>query len=348
MQDKRKIWILCLQFFVSFVCVSLVLDVVYEKFIIRKNPFSNFNKLNRLIHSTEENEIPVFGSSKARSAFIPDSIAQNVYNYAMPRSNFDVIELLLQIETEKKKNTPIIIEFNHRFFVHNPAHTINVATYVPNVSDSRVYNYLKKYNRLEYYYFIPGLRYYGNYMNFINNDLRESLGSDKIFSKGSIISYKRAKPEVFEKFVRGRMDAMASHTMLIEKINNPKAIVSYEEVLKKRYLDKFLLFDYDTARIKVFENILKNNPSRDFILVYTPQHPSEMSGIKNYSEIITLMSQLSGKYANFHFLNYANFPLKDEDYKDSSHLNSYGANAFCKKLRQDLLSNPKLQKFFIK
>lgn len=346
MIEKKKIFTICLYFFLAFAGLSLVLDYVYEHYIIRKNSFSNFNKLERLIKEKHTDEIPVFGSSKARSSFIPDSISSNVYNYAMPRCNFDVIEFLLEIELEKKKNTPMLIEFNHRFFLHNPAHTINVATYIPSIEDARIQKYLKKYDRMEPYYHIPGLRYYGNYMNFINNDLRESLGSEKIFSKGSIISYKRAEPEVFEKFVRGRKDAVKAYQALKIKTQNPKSVISMEEVQKFKGLEKFLLFQDDSARITAFEQLLDKNPHRIFVLVYTPQHTSEMAGIENHAYMLKTLQNLCVKHPNLRFLNYSNMDLKDEEFKDSSHLNSYGANKFCKALKVDLKKDSVLAKYF--
>lgn len=346
MIDRKKIAQLCLWFLLVFAGVSLILDQAYDRWVIRGNAFSNLNTLERLMYEQHPSEIPVFGSSKARYSLISDSISPHVYNYAMPRCNFDVIEFLLNLELEKNKQTPILIEFNHRFFLHNPNYTINTATFIPNVHDARVKTFLKKYDRLEPYYFIPGLRYYGKYVNFINNDLRELLGNPKTFSKGSIVSKKQTPSFVFQKTIRGRYDAIRAREKLLKKMKDPKAIISLEEKHKLYYLDQLLLFNQDSARVRVFESLLNQNQDRVFIMVYTPQHPSEIDGVKNEHEMLAFWNNLTQKHSNLLFLNYSRLALPDSCFKDPSHLNIYGASRFCQKLRHDLKTNPSIGSFF--
>ncbi|HKK39205.1 MAG TPA: hypothetical protein VJ949_07295, partial [Cryomorphaceae bacterium] len=106
------------------VLVALAIDQVFQHFVLPlRTDISNSYKIERLLGETSPDEIPVFGSSKGRSSFIPDSLGENVFNYSMEKCNFDVIFFLLETELSKDKSGPIIIEFNTRSFLHRPEHT---------------------------------------------------------------------------------------------------------------------------------------------------------------------------------------------------------------------------------
>ena len=118
-------------FIIAFIGVALGMDQVVQRWFIFNDPASNPSKIRRLVESEDPGEIPVFGSSKGRSAFIPDSLAPTVYNYSMERGNFDIVEFLLETELAKPRKTPVLLEFNHRYFIHAPSYTIDMATFAP-------------------------------------------------------------------------------------------------------------------------------------------------------------------------------------------------------------------------
>ena len=86
---NRKNFLTFLAPFGVAIIVALVIDQFFHHVVLARDiELSNTQKVKMLLEETHPEEIPVFGSSKARSAFIPDSLGPNVYNYAMPKCNF--------------------------------------------------------------------------------------------------------------------------------------------------------------------------------------------------------------------------------------------------------------------
>jgi hypothetical protein len=67
----------------------------------------------------------------------------------MEKCNFDVTEFLMETELAKSRKGAVLMEFNHRFFVHAPDHTIDAATFVPNINLPGVREYLERTDRFE-------------------------------------------------------------------------------------------------------------------------------------------------------------------------------------------------------
>lgn len=336
MVEKKKIGSLIITFTVLFIALFCVFDFVFTRWVIFDKPFANQNKIKRLIENNKPNEIPVFGSSKARCSFFPDSLSSNVYNYGMEKCNFDIVELLLEIELDKKKTTPIILEFNHRWFLHKPEHTINISSFIPNIHHPKVEAFIRKYNKYEYYYKIPGLRYYGQYLSYLRMSMKESTGSNKLIHKGGIFSNKTPSKEIFDGYINSRKNAIAIRKELLEKSKDPKQITSLAEKQKLRYLNSTLLFQNDTSRIKVFENLVQQHPERTFIMAFTPYHYTELEGIENYEDIELLFERWRKKFPNIKAFNYSKKVLADDHFKNTSHINRKGAFKFSGWLRKDI------------
>lgn len=318
-----------------FLVVILTVDYIFSEWIIFNKDFSNQAKLRRLIEHNEANEIPIFGSSKARSSFIPDSISRYAYNYAMEASNFDVIEFLLDIECKKDKSTSIILEFNQSFFVHSPDYTINAATFIPNLNYNFVKDFLIKNDRFEFQFLLPGFRYFGFYFYYARFLLKKDFGTKKIISKGGNFAKLVPKKEVFQNYVNARLRADKTRRLYLNKRNDIKKAISAEESLILDYLNRTLLFSANEERIKVFEDFFIKNPDRTFLVVYTPQHWSELKMVSNYNEILELFDSWEKRFPNLKVFNYANMDLDDDCFKDSSHLNIKGARIFCSQFHSD-------------
>lgn len=279
-------------------------------------------------------EIPVFGASKARSSFIPDSLGENVYNYAMEKCNFDVIFFLLKLELEKEKDAPIIIEFNSRSFVHRPEHTIDLATFVPLTYDERVVDYLRENGRLDKYQLIPGVRYFGSYVNYLR-DLNRSESKNKIINRGGIFLDYYPGDELLTTFMNKRYSMIARRDTL-EKKQNSHRTMTLTDKMELSQLQVALNFDEDKKRIHKFETMVKEHPNRNFIIVYTPQHHSEIAGIENYDRIDSLFLHWNEDIPNLYAFNYSKMPLSDSCFKNSSHINLRGARIFSSQLKKDI------------
>lgn len=316
----------------------LAADWYVSKNAIFTSEYINAAKLRRLLTETNPNEVPVFGSSKARSAFFPDSLSPRVYNYGMEKCGFDVMLFLLELELQKEKSGPVIVEFNHRSMVYAPKHTIDISTYIPNIKDPRVENFLRQNDRYEVYYKLPGFRYYGHYWDFIRVANRQKTGNTKTLNRGGIFIERNPSEDIFNNFVESRLDAIALRHALIERRDNPAKVISREDLMKLDYLNQYLDFSYDDGLKEKFENLVAENPEREFLVVYTPQHWSELKGIENFEEITALFSDWESRFPNLKTFDYSSFPLTDNEFKNSSHIDINGAKLFSAALRKDIAS----------
>ncbi|MBK9422067.1 MAG: hypothetical protein IPN44_13625 [Flavobacteriales bacterium] len=326
-------------FIIAFWVVALGFDTLLQRWAIFDDPASNPSKVKRLIESEDPEEIPVFGSSKARSSFIPDSLGPTVWNYAMEKCNFDVTEFLMEVELAKPRKGAVLVEFNHRFFVHAPDHTIDAATFVPNIGLPGVREYLERNGRFETRFLVPGLRYFGAVQEFLrkgNSDEEDVEDKNaRISEKGGLFTERSASPKLLASQVAARQRSIEMRLKLQSDVGNVKAAVSAEDRYKLKYLDAFLLFSAPKERIERFEELVASRPDRQILVVYTPQHWSEMEGVSNYEEITALFHELEQRHPNLHFYDYSMMKLPDSAFKNSSHLNNQGARAFCTAFKRD-------------
>ena len=332
--SKNGLYYFLLPFVVAIV-IALTVDQIFDKYILpRQNKISNVVKIKRLMYELHPEETPVFGSSKARSSLIPDSLGADVFNYGMESCNMDVIFFLLQLELEKDKDAPIIIEFNPRSFLHIPEHTIDISTFTPVLDDERVVEYLEENGRLDKYQTWPGVRYYGSYIGYLRNFLRKRT-SDKRINRGGIFMDKFPGEEVFQTLIGLRLNKINRRKEL-EKMKADGEILTHKEKRELEYLSYFLDFANVPDRIERFNNILREHPNREFIIVFTPHHWSELEGVRNYEEIEELFKTWNEDFDNVTALNYGKFPLPDDHFKNSSHVNIHGARKFCSALIDDV------------
>jgi hypothetical protein len=229
-------------FLLAFAAVALGMDTLMQRWAIFNDPDSNPAKVRRLIQTKDPEEIPVFGSSKGRSSFIPDSLGPTVYNYSMEKCNFDVVEFLLQTELAKDRKTPVILEFNHRFFIHSPEHTIDAATFVPNINLPGVRQYLQNTGRYELRFEVPGLRYFGAVQEYIRKGFSDEGSSSRNSVKGGMFTERAAPPVLLASQVAARQRSIALREKLQHDLADVKAAISVEDRYRLKVLDAFLLF----------------------------------------------------------------------------------------------------------
>ncbi len=104
------------------------------------------NKLQRLINENHNDEIPIFGSSRAEKGYLPDSLGDNFYNYGLPNQSFDVTAFLLQFELQKNKQLVEMIRNNpSRQFVF----TISPYHWSARSSVQNFYEMLKYFHHID-------------------------------------------------------------------------------------------------------------------------------------------------------------------------------------------------------
>ncbi|MFZ1665608.1 MAG: hypothetical protein WBO28_02700 [Flavobacteriales bacterium] len=325
-------------FIIAFWAVALGIDTLMQHWAIFEDPASNPAKVRQLIQSEDAEEIPVFGSSKGRSSFIPDSLGPTVYNYSMEKCNFDVTEFLMETELAKSRKGAVLIEFNHRFFVHAPDHTIDAATFVPNVGLPGVREYLERNHRFEYRFLVPGLRYFGAVQEYLRKGISGEDEDDetaRVSEKGGLFTERAASPKQLASQVAARQRSIAMRIKLEHDKDDVKEAISAEDRYKLKYLNAFLLFSAPKERVDRFEELVASRPDRPILVAFTPQHWSEIEGIANFDEITALFAELEARHPNLHFYDYSHMKLPDTAFKNSSHLNNEGARAFCTALKRD-------------
>jgi len=327
----RKLWLL----FTLIAIILLGLDYVFIKHIIFINEFSNQGKVRRLIESENPDEIPVFGSSLARSTFIPDSLSPNCYNYGMGKAVFDVTRLLLKIECSKDKSSPIILELNQKTFVKNPSSNINASTFIPLLDNEMIKEFMAESGRLSWHYKVPGLRFYGNYIEYGVGPFRRSSGEKKD-NRGVMLESKTQTSDDIDVFTQ-RLSNMTSKRkeLLDQKMDSTRFFSFFDEAMLD-YLDKEIYFSYNEDYLNEFERVVRENRQRKFILVTVPINESFYRELPNIEEFISFATDLANRHENVYYLNYSrSLPLQLDYFKDPMHFSSKGARIFTSLFQKD-------------
>jgi len=240
----------------------------------------------------------------------------------------------LETELAKDKDGPIIIEFNTRSFVHRPAHTIDLSTFMPIKDNQAVIDYLDENDRLDDFQLIPGVRYYGSYIRYLRS-LTRKVTSEKITNRGGIFIDYYPGDRLLKRFTDSRYKMIEKREELEDKMASGIPL-TYMEVQVLEQLQINSDFAVNKERIAKFEAMAKEHSNRDFIMVFTPHHPSELAGVRNFNKVDSLFTQWNTAIPNIHAFDYSRFELPDSCFKNSSHINLEGARRFCAALNDDI------------
>jgi len=290
------------------VVVSLIADFVFTKVLTEYAELSNSYKLARLEDETRLlNEIPIFGPSISRNAYYPDSLGANYYNYSMENAGFIINELLLKLESDKDKTTPIIIDFHFRVMeMDSQGSSINIRTYLPFVTkDERVRDFLKDNDRYRPHQSIPGGRYFGVYSSYVKDYLAEVYQPRKLYHKGGVFNKEAPPPEQMARYIEKR------------RKDGPRPF-TYAPDLEAR-----------------LEEIIRANPDRLFLFIGSPRHFSIQEMLPNYDEMKGWGKRIQERNDNVRVILFeADYP--DRYFKDTGHLSLEGARRFSGQLRRHL------------
>lgn len=290
------------------VVVCLCSDYLFTRYLTKTNECATSNKLYRLIEEEHNNEITIFGSSRAEKGYFCDTIHANCYNYGFPNQSFDVTTLLLSFELAKPKTTPIIIDIHHDFYVHDAVVNINLDTYLPFInSNATLQHFLAENKRLQPYHYIPGARYFGAYCGYL-------------------------KPIIEQRFNIGNTHYLKGG------VYDTKTGSNHLEKRIAKWSEKQLSFTIDKNKEMILIDMIQQHPERNFVFVVSPYHWSAKASVTNFDEMLNYFGALDNQFKNVTTINVDASNFEDDLFKDTVHLNEKGAQQFSASLKESLIS----------
>jgi hypothetical protein len=289
-----KTWILALA---AFVAAGILADLFFTRIIILRNPSSN---TLRILHLCQENndEIPIFGTSKARWNYIPSEIGLNVFNYGIDGGSFEITDVQLGIELAKPKTTPIIIELQHA----DTRGLGDIGQYLPLVYDPRIRQLLVRFHELTWRNYVPGIRYFGYYDWYMRDYVAARFQAASRMDHG--YPYFVHPPP----FDRARLQTF-------EQVRLHSTNGYYPDEDQNRRL---------IAHINA-------HPQRLFFLVFSPYHSSYFVHFENMDQLKTYEARLEA-LPNVVLLDWSRLDYPDEFFFDTLHLQHDGAVDFSRRL----------------
>lgn len=278
-------------------CVAYLLCSVFEREIIFKDGVSGAYKTYRLTSDLSDNDIPIFGSSRAEGCFVPDIISENCFNYGMAGTGNYVWRTLLTIELEKNKDTPIIINIDYGSFSYIIG---DISYYLTDINNIHIREMLRdEYN---FIYCIPVIKYWGHFSTYLRYYLNSKASLTRQITKGGSFYLERLPEKYFYMEANG---------------------------VKHEYDFKI------EERIQI--NLIKqlSNTKRKVFFVIAPYYIDARARTKNIEGWDTLISRLDA-LENVYVLDYTNIKLDEKDYYDIAHLTYDGAVKFSEIFKNDM------------
>jgi len=155
----------------ALVLALLVNDVVWFK-LLAASTGSSAAKIYRVHGHHPTNEIPIFGSSRAQSNFVPEIFGENVFDYgvdgAVQNETLDLIEEYLKYDNHAGMTLPIIVNVDPWGFPADDSE-MKVADY--GLVDGS----------------LPGVRSFGKFRKVFAEWLNERVGGTKKISRGAVL-----------------------------------------------------------------------------------------------------------------------------------------------------------------
>lgn len=290
--------------FLTFSLFGFCFNYLFEKKIILKSEISGAYKINRILTSNIENEIPIIGSSRAEGSYVPSKITKKpCFNYGISGTKMNIWLFFLEEELKKNKSTNIIINLDLDGLLFDDG---NINNYLLNYSEVKhVLN--SEWNIL---YNIPFIRYFGQFEFYIKYYMNDKLNLTKRTENGGS----------FEKNV----------------LNTSK----FEELVSKRKKTSSK-FNFDKELFSKLDKLIKST-NRKIVFVIAPYHPSFFDSYQKIEKTNFFLSQLNNN-ENVAVLDLKDFVVKDLMFINTTHVNYQGANMFSEKLKK-MLNNKIIMK----
>ena len=270
----------------------------FEKYIIFPVDVLGASKVNRILNHQYNNEVPIFGSSRAQGSYFPEVIGDDVFNYGIDGVGSNIWLFFLEQELKKDKTSDIIINFDLSGFGD---YIGSISNYIPNYSTT------KKIigSNENFTYNIPGIKYFGHYEYYFKSFLNDIFNITKVTQNGG----------VFEKntLLKKKFDILISR-----RKNNPDLFV----------------FDENTA--KKFDRLIKST-KRKIFLVVAPYHYSYLSSFQNTEMVDNYLKKIDNN-RNLIVIDLRDEIVNKSLFFNTTHLNYEGAISLSKILKKKMVS----------
>jgi hypothetical protein len=281
------------------VTAILVFCYWFENKIILGNPSCGAYKINRILTSVDPNEIPIIGSSRAETSFIPELLGKDFFNYGLEGTQENVMIFFMEQECLKKERTaPIIANIDLDGVNSKSGDLLN---YLYNSRDPRVKPLMPNY---ESYYAFPFVKYLGQFENYFRYYLNN----------------------------RTQLTKYAKDGAFIEKIVLPKAMLDQLIEYRRTHQDEFR---HEEALKTKFMETIKKNGHRQFIFAIPPYHSCFFSNYRNPEDAKAFINELRN-LKNVKVFDFSNVIYPDSLFINTTHLNYNGAVRFTKEFRDSL------------
>ncbi len=284
---------------------------------LRHSRDGEFSVWNDIYDSKVNADIVVYGSSRAMvhmdPIIIKDSLHVNAYNLGLNGHNFWLQYFRHKELLKYNKSPKFIIHSVDIFTLVKRNDLFNMEQFLPYMLFNReIEQWTGSYKGYTIYdYFIPLVRYYGQY---------KTIGH---VLKTSVMGYTKSDSARYLGF--SAQDQAWNDDLV-------KARIKFPDFRAK----------IDPASVELFNKYLQEcqDSGIGIVLVYTPEYVEGQDFVKNRTDIINTFSYFSAKY-NIPFLDYSNDSIsyKRDYFYNASHLNSTGARIFTSKLIHDIKSN---------
>ncbi len=168
--------------------VIFTVGTLFERRIILAQDQLSAGKVNRLVHSADPAEVPVFGSSRAEGSFLPEVICPGCFNYGLSGTGNYVLVTFLEIELKKPRKTPVILNIDPWSFGRSLG---SPGNYLINADQPEIRELLGDDYR--WYYRIPVLKYYGHWEDFFfqHTQLKYDYRRIRYLDRGALLEFKR-------------------------------------------------------------------------------------------------------------------------------------------------------------
>ncbi|NVJ47617.1 MAG: hypothetical protein HWE07_10835 [Cytophagia bacterium] len=287
-------------------CLLLTLDLVWTRLVVYREEWFGSSIVRRAFENNDPNEIPIFGSSMAQRSYIPEILGEHFYNYGRAGSNYQKIYPLVEKEFQKRRTSPIIIDFYSNFLNFQEDYTIRSRDFLPIANEPLAEELLKDFDMYSPAFKIPGIRYFGFFPDYWS-DMKKMIPEQErnYFNQGGAFYLPETPKEEFDEYVEKRL-----------KLFHPFAI---DPKLEKRFIQT-----------------IASRPDRQVILVMSPSHKSAYGTEIQFEEMVNYLNQLAEQFSHVHVIAFDGRDYPDDHFKDTLHPNYKGAKKFSQALKEAL------------